>query len=315
MIIHYIGLGKMGKNIVLRLHEKLHSLHAWNRSFEPRLEVKKHGATVYETIEALLAADHSRQGKHTHSIGQESRIIWLMLPAGDATKSMIEQVGPLLLPGDILIDGANGFFKDSLLYAKYLEQYRVSYIDVGVSGGPGGARTGACLMIGGTRDVQQQLEPLFQDVASDGTAYQFFEGYGAGQFVKMIHNGIEYGMMQAIAEGFTVLKESDFQLDLIKVAEVYQKRSVIESRLVQWTLDGLKLYGTSLEGISGSISHSGEGMWTVNTAKEMGIPVPIIASSLQYRLDSQKHPSFTGKLVSLMRNMFGGHTVSTIGKK
>ncbi len=243
-----------------------------------------------------------------------SRVIWLMLPAGDATKSMIEQVGPLLSSGDIIIDGANGFYKDSLLYAKYLEQFRVSYIDVGVSGGPSGARTGACLMIGGTKDIQKQLEPLFRDIAADGTAYRFFEGYGAGQFVKMIHNGIEYGMMQAIAEGFTILKESDFNLDLVKVAEIYQKRSVIESRLVQWTLDGLKQYGTALEGISGSINHSGEGMWTVNTAMEMGIPVPIIEGSLQYRLDSQKHPSFTGKLVSLMRNMFGGHTVS-VSKK
>lgn len=307
MIIHYIGLGKMGKNMVLRLLEKGHQVHAWNRSPEPRLEVKKSGAKVYETVEKLLSSTRPDAGG--------SRVIWLMLPAGDATKSMIEQVGPLLSSGDIIIDGANGFYKDSLLYAKYLEQFRVSYIDVGVSGGPGGARNGACLMIGGTNDIQKHLEPLFQDIAADGTAYQFFEGYGAGQFVKMIHNGIEYGMMQAIAEGFTVLKESGFNLDLVKVAEIYQKRSVIESRLVQWTLDGLKQYGTTLEGISGSINHSGEGMWTVNTAKEMGIPVPIIEGSLQYRLDSQKHPSFTGKLVSLMRNMFGGHTVSTTAKK
>ncbi len=307
MIIHYIGLGKMGKNMVLRLLEKGHEVHAWNRSPEPRIEVNQHGAKVYETVEQLLGSSH--QGK------ESAKVVWLMLPAGDATKSMIEHVGPLLSPGDIIIDGANGFYKDSLLYAKYLEQFRVSYIDVGVSGGPGGARSGACLMIGGTKDIQMQLEPLFRDIADGSTAYQFFEGYGAGQFVKMIHNGIEYGMMQAIAEGFTILKESDFHLDLIRVAEIYQKRSVIESRLVQWTLDGLKKYGTSLEGISGSISHSGEGMWTVNTAKEMNIPVPIIEDSLQYRLNSQKNPSFTGKLVSLMRNMFGGHTVSTKTQK
>ncbi|MEI6327397.1 MAG: NADP-dependent phosphogluconate dehydrogenase [Candidatus Roizmanbacteria bacterium] len=309
MIIHYIGLGKMGKNMVLRLLEKGYSVHAWNRSPEPRSEVKKSGAKVYETVQDLLALRSKSPASTKKGDRHTPRVVWLMLPAGEPTQSMIDQVGPLLSSGDIVIDGGNGFYKDSVRYADQLRTYGVSYIDVGVSGGPSGARTGACLMIGGTTDIQSYLEPLFKDIASGGSAYQFFEGYGAGQFVKMIHNGIEYGMMQAIAEGFTLLKESDYHLDLIQVAEIYQKRSVIESRLVQWTLDGLKQYGTSLAEISGSIGHLGEGMWTVNTAKEMKIPVPIIEGSMNYRLESVKRPSYTGKLVSLMRTMFGGHSV------
>ena len=305
MRIHYIGLGKMGKNMVLRLLEKGHEVHAWNRSPEPRAEVKQSGAVVYETVEELLI---STPNDVRLTMG-DCRVIWLMLPAGEATKSMITKIAPLLSPGDVLVDGANGFYKDACLYADLLKQYHVRYIDVGVSGGPSGARSGACLMIGGEREVFEKLVPLFADISAGGNAYAHFEGAGAGQFVKMVHNGIEYGMMQAIAEGFSVMHKSPFGLDLIKVGEIYQKRSVIESRLVQWTLDGLKRFGVSLSDISGSIKHNGEGKWTVEAAKELGVPTPIIEGSFQFRIDSTNHPSYTGKLVSLMRTMFGGHEV------
>lgn len=294
----------MGKNMVLRLLEKGHEVHAWNRSPEPRIEVQDAGATVYDTVEALLADASSQLA------ARSSRVVWLMLPAGEATKHMIEKIAPLLSPGDVVVDGANGFYKDAVLYADLLKKHKVSYIDVGVSGGPGGARSGACLMIGGEKNVFEKLVPLFADISANGDAYAHFEGAGAGQFVKMVHNGIEYGMMQAIAEGFAVMQKSPFDLDLIKVGEIYQKRSVIESRLVQWTLDGLKKFGVALSDISGSIKHNGEGKWTVETAKELGVPTPIIEGSFQFRLDSATSPSYTGKLVSLMRTMFGGHEVS-----
>jgi len=295
----------MGKNMVLRLLEKGHGVHAWNRSPEPRIEVQNAGATVYDTVEALLASSPNDLRLAT----DDCRVIWLMLPAGEATKQMIEKIAPLLSPGDVVVDGANGFYKDAVLYTDLLKKHKVSYIDVGVSGGPGGARSGACLMIGGEKNVFEKLVPLFADISANGDAYAHFEGAGAGQFVKMVHNGIEYGMMQAIAEGFAVMQKSPFDLDLIKVGEIYQKRSVIESRLVQWTLDGLKKFGVALSDISGSIKHNGEGKWTVEAAKELGVPTPIIEGSFQFRLDSTTKPSYTGKLVSLMRTMFGGHEV------
>lgn len=295
----------MGKNMVLRLLEKGHKVHAWNRSPEPRIEVQNAGATVYDTVEALLASSPNDLRLATG----DCRVIWLMLPAGEATKHMIEKIALLLSPGDVVVDGANGFYKDAVIYADLLKKHKVSYIDVGVSGGPSGARSGACLMIGGEKNIFEKLVPLFKDLSANCDAYAHFEGVGAGQFVKMVHNGIEYGMMQAIAEGFAVMQKSPFDLDLIKVGEIYQKRSVIESRLVQWTLDGLKKFGVALSDISGSIKHNGEGKWTVEAAKELGVPTPIIEGSFQFRLNSTTAPSYTGKLVSLMRTMFGGHEV------
>jgi 6-phosphogluconate dehydrogenase len=182
-------------------------------------------------------------------------------------------------------------------------------MDVGVSGGPGGARNGACLMIGGMRSNYETHLDLFKSIAAP-EAYQFFEGAGAGHFVKMVHNGIEYGMMQAIAEGFTVIKDSEYDINLLEAATIYNKGSVIESRLIGWLKSGLEEYGMEMAGISGSVAHSGEGEWTVLTAKELDIDVPIIEGSLEYRKLSQTEPSFTGKIVSLLRNQFGGHNVT-----
>ena len=154
------------------------------------------------------------------------------------------------------------------------------------------------------------MEPLFQSIAHEHKAYAYFDGNGAGQFVKMVHNGIEYGMMQAIAEGFTVMKETkEYNLDIITAAWIYQQKSVIESRLIQWTLDGLHTYGVELADISGSVKQSGEGLWTTQTAKDMHVPVPVIEDSVRFRSASQETPSFTGRLLNLMRTMFGGHEV------
>lgn len=297
MRIGYIGLGKMGKNMVLRLLEQGHQVVAWNRSQKAYEEVSAAGAETATSLTAVVATL------------QAPRTVWLMLPAGEPTHAMIEELSTLLSAGDTVIDGANSFYKDSQAHSALLAQKNIHFIDAGVSGGPAGARTGACLMIGGERSNFEAHEPVFKAIAAPNS-YMFFDGAGAGHFVKMVHNGIEYGMMQAIAEGFTVLKQSEYKVNLLNAAKLYNRGSVIESRLIGWLESGLAQHGEEMSAISGSIAHSGEGQWTVQTAKELKIPVPVIEDSLQFRIESQKNPSFTGRLVSLLRNQFGGHDVS-----
>ncbi len=296
MKLGYIGLGKMGKNMVLRLLEKGHEVVAWNRSPEPRAEVAEAGAVAAENVEAMVAALAA------------PRVVWLMLPAQEVTDQMLTQLLPLLSPGDTIIDGSNSFFKDTERRAATVTGQGLKFMGVGTSGGPAGARNGACLMIGGQVADFESLEPLFKDLAAPG-AYQFFPGAGAGHFVKMVHNGIEYGMMQAIAEGFALMKASQYPLDLEQVAHIYQQRSVIESRLVGWTESGFQAHGPELSEISSTIGHLGEGEWTVKTAHELGIPVPVIEGAFNFRLESSQNPSFTGKIVSMLRGQFGGHSV------
>jgi 6-phosphogluconate dehydrogenase len=231
-----------------------------------------------------------------------------MLPAGEATQTHIDLLCSLLEPGDTILNGANEFYKNTLEHYAQTNAKNIMFMDVGVSGGPGGAKAGACLMIGGDQSTYKKYEPLFKDIAAP-QAYQFFAGQGAGHFVKMVHNGIEYGMMQALGEGFEVLKNAPYSLDLENVARIYNKRSVIDSRLVGWLYQALIDHGPELEGISGHVAHSGEGQWTVETAKEMGVPTPIIEGSLAFRVQSQENPSYTGQVVSALRHQFGGHDV------
>jgi 6-phosphogluconate dehydrogenase len=294
MQIGYIGLGKMGKNMVLRLLEQGHEVVVWNRSEGPRREVEAAGAVGVGSVEEMvkkLAAP---------------RVVWLMLPAGEVTGKMVEQVSSLLEKGDTMVEGANSFYKDTIARAEGVHARGQYFVDVGVSGGPAGARAGACLMIGGDQERFTQLEPLFRDIAAPN-AYRFFSGNGAGHFVKMVHNGIEYGMMQAIAEGFEVLKTAPFALNLEEVAQIYNTRSVIESRLVGWLESGYAKHGQNLGEIASTVAHSGEGEWTIQTAAEFNVPVPVIEASLQFRKDSAALPSYAGKVLSVLRNEFGGH--------
>lgn len=300
MQIGYIGLGKMGKNMVLRLLEKKHTVVAWNRSAEPRQEVAASGAKVVESVEELVAALPT------------PRVVWLMLPAKEVTNEMVKKLATILVAGDTVIDGGNSNYQDTIKNAKLLQAAGMHLLDVGVSGGPAGARNGACLMIGGEEKTYQKLRSVFSDLAALN-AFAFFSGHGAGHFAKMVHNGIEYGMMQALAEGFTVLKAAPFDYDLQQVAHIYNQRSVIESRLVGWLESGYQKRGQDLVDVSGSVAHSGEGAWTVEAAKKSGVPVPIIEESLQFRIDSAAQPSYTGKVLSLLRNEFGGH--ATTNKK
>ena len=296
-----IGLGRMGGNLARKLKENNWDVVGYNRSADVtrkmETEVGIRGAYALEEFMGKLK--------------QEQRIIFLSLPAGEATNDMIFGAGGLvkfLKSGDIVIDGGNSFYKDTIARYEKLKKIGVNFLDCGVSGGPGGARNGACLMIGGSEKIFKLIEPLFRDMAREN-GYRFFPGVGAGHFVKMVHNGIEYGMMQAIGEGFAVLKKVDYKLDLNKVAEIYNNGSVIESRLVGWLKDAFRQYGVDLEDISGEVEHSGEGKWTAKTARELKIPAKIIAESVKFRIDSHKNPSYTGKVVSALRGQFGQHAV------
>jgi 6-phosphogluconate dehydrogenase len=231
-----------------------------------------------------------------------------MVSAGKPVDDVIGELIPNLKSGDTIIDGGNSFYKDSVRRAKELETKGIDFLDVGVSGGPAGARNGACIMVGGKREVFEKFENLFKDLATE-EGYSYMGSSGAGHFVKMVHNGIEYGMMQSIAEGFTILKNSSFNLDLKKIADLYNHKSVVESRLVGWLEKAFKESGSELEGISGTAKQSGEGLWTAETAKEMNIPAPVIQASVDFRKESESHPSFAGKVLSAMRNQFGGHEV------
>ncbi len=294
-----VGLGKMGAGLALNLRDHDWIVHGYNRSPDKALALESKGvrraATLRELVDSLPTP----------------RIVWLMLTAGAPTDAVLFDEGGLaglLSPGDIVIDGGNSYFKDASRRAERLASAGIRFLDCGTSGGPGGARNGACLMIGGRREDFEVVESLFADLAlHDG--YRFFEGHGAGHFVKMVHNGIEYGMMQAIAEGFQIMHVSEYELDLERVAEVYQRGSVIESRLVGWMLEAVRELGPDLEGVSGTVAHTGEAEWTVDTATEMSLDARVIAAALEFRVESERDPSYAGQVLSALRNRFGGHSM------
>lgn len=295
-----IGLGKMGANMARRMMDKGWTVIGYNRSKEKTDQLVKEG---------IIAA---YKLKEVTDLLPNPKVIWLMLPAGKAVDEVIFGKDGLvthLRKGDTIIDGGNSFYKDSVRRARKLERKGIRYLDAGTSGGPEGARNGACVMVGGNMRTFKETEMLFRDFCiADG--YQFFPGYGAGHFVKMIHNGIEYGMMQAIAEGFTIMKKSPYQLNLTRVADVYNNGSVIESRLMGWLKDAFVGYGEDLKRISGAVQHTGEGKWTVKTAHEMCVADKIIHEALLFRYRSEKNPSYTGQIVSALRGQFGGHDVN-----
>lgn len=298
--IGIVGLGKMGKNVALRLLEKGWKVVGYNRSVEKTEELVKDG----------LVPAHALLDFKEKLIGP--RVILLLVPAGETVDEVLfgeTGLASLLDKDDIVLDVGNSFYKDSVARGKKMAALGIRFADVGISGGPAGARNGACLMVGGSSELFEYLKQLFMDMAKTD-AVQHFEGVGAGHFVKMVHNGIEYGFMQALGEGFEVMKKSPYQLDLSKVANIYNNGSVIESRLVGWLENAYRQCTTELDGISGEVAHSGEGQWTVETAKELGVAVPVIEDSYQFRVKSKGNPSYTGKVVSALRGQFGGHSVS-----
>ena len=295
MRLGYIGLGKMGYNMVELLLDRKYEVVAYNRSEEPVKMIARRGARPAGSLKELVSAL------------VPPRLVWIMVPY-QAVDPVLKEFVPLLTKGDTVIDGGNSPYKESIRRSQELEVKGIDFLDAGVSGGPAGARSGACIMVGGRKEVFQKFEALFRDLSvPDG--YGYMGRTGAGHFVKMAHNGIEYGMMQALAEGFAVMKASEFGLELTKITDVYNHQSVIESRLVGWLQGAFVQYGEELKNISGSAAQSGEGMWTVEAGKDLGVPTPIIQGALDFRLQSRKNPSYTGKLISAMRNQFGGHNV------
>ncbi len=300
MKLGYIGLGKMGFNMVERLLEMGHHAVVFDKNERAIADISKYGAQAAESLQSLTAAL------------SPPRLVWLMIPH-QAVEAVLQELSLFLQKGDTVIDGGNSPYKESMRRAMELEKKGIDFLDVGVSGGPDGARNGACLMIGGRRSLFEKFVNLFKDLSADH-GYGYVGKSGAGHFVKMVHNGIEYGMMQALAEGFTVMKASPFDLNLLKVAEIYNHRSVIESRLVGWLVKAFEQYGEDLNEIPGSASQSGEGLWTVESAKELGIPVPVIEEALNFRIQSQSRPGYTGKILSALRNQFGQHEVLKKGR-
>ena len=296
MRIGYIGLGKMGIGMCLLMKEKGHDVIAWNRSDEGKIAGRNAGLNVENSLEEMVA-----------KLPQKNKIIWIMV-SHEGLDAVIKNLLPLLSKGDTIIDGGNCKYTETIKRAKMLEKKGINFLDAGVSGGPDGSRNGACVMIGGKKKDYEKLLPIWKSISREN-GYTYFGDHGAGHFVKMVHNGIEYGMMQAIGEGFEILRKSQYNLDLNKVTALYDTGSVIESRLIGWLQKAYKESGKDLKGISGSIKHSGEGLWTVETAKKMKVPTPIIEGSLDFRIQSQTKPSYTGKVVSALRNQFGHHEV------
>ncbi len=295
--IAVVGLGKMGAALARNLLDHSWRVVGYNRTTSVAEAMQAEGLEVARTLAEVVSAL------------APPRVVWLMVPAGAATEDMLFGVGGLaevLEPGDTVIDGGNSLWRDTLERAPRLASAGLHFLDAGTSGGPGGARNGACLMIGGQRDDFKRLTRLWQDIAVPG-GFAFFDGHGAGHFVKMVHNGIEYGMMQALAEGFTVLRASEFGIDLSRAAEIYNRGSVIESRLVGWLAEGFEVFGESLDEVSGTVGHTGEGAWTVETAEALGVEHRVIRDALAFRLESEDAPSYTGQLLQAMRNRFGGH--------
>ncbi|MBI2046359.1 MAG: glucose-6-phosphate dehydrogenase [Parcubacteria group bacterium] len=295
--IGIVGLGKMGGNLARQLLSKGWRVTGFNKDADATQALEREGLkSAYSLKELVLALP-------------KPRVVWLMVPAGKPVDEVIfgkDGLMRFLDKDDVIIDGGNSFYKNSIARYKKLKKKGVYFIDAGVSGGPTGALLGASIMIGGDEPVFEKLKSLFSDLAvKDG--YQFFEGAGMGHFVKMVHNGIEYGMMQAIAEGFAVMKKYSSKLDLKKVADIYNHKSVIESRLVGWLKDAFDTYGKDLDEVSGRVSHTGEGEWTVKTARELKVPIPVIQDSFKFRVASAKKPSYAGKILSALRNQFGGH--------
>lgn len=295
MEIGIIGLGKMGYNLALNIKDHHHRVVAYNRTREKIKEAEAEGLIGAYSVKELV------------SKLSVPRIIWLMVPAGDPVDEMIENLAPLLDKGDIIIDGGNSNYKDTLRRYETLKGKNLHFVDVGTSGGVEGARNGACMMIGAEENVFKVIEPIIKDICLE-KGYLHTGKNGSGHFVKMIHNGIEYGMLQAMGEGFEILEKSQFDLDYKEVARVWNHGSVIRGWLME-LMERAFEKDPQLEAIKGVIHSSGEGLWTVQEALELQVPAPIITDSLFVRYRSQQEDTFTGKVIAALRNEFGGHRV------
>lgn len=294
MKLGYVGLGKMGYNMTLRLLEKDHTPVVYDRKEGPVEELGQKGAVEAYSLEEMI------------SKLKPPRTVWIMVPHKVASQ-VIEEVSKYLEAGDVVIDGGNSFYKDTLENHEKLSEKGIDMLDVGVSGGPSGAMNGASMMVGGKPKVYEKYEQLFNDLTVEA-GFGYVGNPGAGHFVKMVHNGIEYGMMQAIAEGFDIMAQSDFEVPLTKVAEIYNHGAVVESNLMGFMKSAFEEFGEDLKEVSGKAGESGEGRWTVQRAHEENIPDRVIHSALEARETSRMAPGFQGKIINALRNQFGGHS-------
>ena len=304
MQLGFIGLGRMGANMVRRLLKDGHAIIAYNRTVEKAHELAGeeraagHDLGVADTVAELV----SKLAK--------PRAVWIMVPAGDATEAQITELLGHLEPGDTIIDGGNTNFHDDVRRYAMLAEHGVHYVDAGVSGGVWGLANGFCLMVGGEPEVVQPLEPIFRSLApTDG--YLHAGPAGAGHYVKMIHNGIEYGLMQAYAEGFEIMHASEYPLDLAAISDLWNHGSVVRSWLLELATLAFKANGEDLASLKGWVADSGEGRWTVQEAIDRDVPAPIITLALQTRFRSRQDDSYGAKVLAALRNEFGGHEVKS----
>ncbi len=297
MELGFVGLGRMGANMVRRLLGDKHRIVAYNRTAERTQEIMTEGADGAFTIAELV------------SKLARPRAVWVMVPSGDATESMIDELLKLLEPGDTIIDGGNSNFHDSVRRHTKVAEHEINFIDAGTSGGIWGLKAGYCLMVGGEPEPVKHLEPIFRSLACEG-GYLHAGGPGAGHYVKMIHNGIEYGLMQAYAEGFEILHASDYKLDLSGIADLWMHGSVVRSWLLELAVSALAP-DQDLTRLKGWVADSGEGRWTIQEALDKDVPAPVITLSLLNRFRSRQDDSYQAKMLAALRNEFGGHAVKT----
>jgi 6-phosphogluconate dehydrogenase len=296
MKIAFVGLGRMGAGMTHRLLDAAHEVHAWNRSEGPRATLAGQGGTPAASLPELVA-----------NLGEGRKAVWVMVPAGDVTEQTIDELAGLLSEGDIVIDGGNSRFTDGKRRSAALAERGIVFVDAGTSGGVWGYQVGYCLMVGGPDEAIEHLAPALTDLAPpDGWLH--CGPAGAGHFVKMVHNGIEYGLMQAYAEGFEIMHASEYDLDEGAIAKLWQQGSVVRS----WLLELLGLAfdaDPGLEGIRGYVDDSGEGRWTVEQSIATAVPAPVIALSLMMRQRSRQDDSYAAKVNAALRQQFGGHAV------
>ncbi len=295
MELGFIGLGKMGMNMVTRLQQGKHSVVAYDRTADLIKQAEGVGCTGASSLEDMV------------SKLKAPRIVWIMVPSGAPTEETVMKVASLLSKDDIIIDGGNTNFHDDARRAAELKKKNINYVDAGTSGGIWGLQLGYCLMVGGEKAVVDKLAPIFKTLAPEN-GWAYMGAAGAGHYVKMVHNGIEYSMMQGYAEGFELMSKSEYKLDLAKIASLWMQGSVVRSWLLELTAGALK-EDPKLEGLRGYVQDSGEGRWTILDAIDKDVPVPTLTAALFTRFRSRQEESFAEKLLAAMRKAFGGHAV------
>lgn len=308
MKLGFIGLGKMGGRMVLKLLDGGHEVVVWNRSEDPILALQQEiRATNY-----VNNLDVASSIEELVSFLSQTKVVWSMLPAGDATESVLQEIEKYIETGDIVIDGGNAHFSDTQRRFEEFEKKGIRFLGIGVSGGIIAFEEGYPLMAGGDKSAYDYVSPILETLAQPNGGYTYFGTGGAGHFIKMVHNGIEYGMMQSLGEGFGVLEKAPYQFDLDNVARLWQKGTIISSFLLDRAYDALEK-NPKLDDIEGSIDASGEALWTVEQAQKEDVPVPVIEKSLEFRnaskTDEKVKSSFAARMVAALRREFGGHKI------